>query len=86
MDRLLSFRYPPYNVSFHNIILLGFDVHPIQAAKLKAMGRLIRVSLPARPTGPPKPQVSGGKFTKWFTFLLALVLAGGLMKRQLKIV
>ncbi|KAE9394091.1 NAD-aldehyde dehydrogenase [Gymnopus androsaceus JB14] len=69
MDRLLSFRYPPYN-----------------AAKLKAMGRLIRVSLPARPTGPPKPQVSGGKFTKWFTFLLALVLAGGLMKRQLKIV
>ncbi|KAF9077136.1 NAD-aldehyde dehydrogenase [Rhodocollybia butyracea] len=72
LDMLLSFRYPPYT-----------------PAKLKAMGRFTGSSLPPRPTGPPSdPQVSNtGKlfWTKWFSFLLALGLAGGVMKRQYKL-
>ncbi|KAJ3736030.1 NAD-aldehyde dehydrogenase [Lentinula guzmanii] len=63
-------------------MLLGFRYPPYTAAKIKAMGRLMNPTFPARPKGPPKAHVSRASWSKWFTFLLALALAGGLMKRQ----
>ncbi|KAJ3880668.1 NAD-aldehyde dehydrogenase [Lentinula edodes] len=65
-------------------MLLGFRYPPYTTAKIKAMGRFMNPSLPARPKGPPEEHVSRHSWSKWFTFLLALALAGGLMKRQSK--
>jgi len=66
-------------------MLLSWRYPPYTPAKLKAMDRLVSTSLPARPTGPPNPQVSRLSWSRWFTFVLALMLAGGLMKRQSKL-
>ncbi|KAJ3965707.1 Aldehyde/histidinol dehydrogenase [Lentinula raphanica] len=63
-------------------MLLSFRYPPYTAAKIKAMGRLMNPRFPARPKGPPEAHASRASWSKWFTFVLALVLAGGLMRRQ----
>ncbi|KAF5389876.1 hypothetical protein D9757_003571 [Collybiopsis confluens] len=65
-------------------MLLSWRYPPYSAASLKAMARFTSAGLPPRPSGPPKAHVSRGYWSRWSTFLLALVLAGGLMKRQIK--
>ncbi|KIK59512.1 hypothetical protein GYMLUDRAFT_44485 [Collybiopsis luxurians FD-317 M1] len=66
-------------------MLLSFRYPPYTPAKLKSMARFMNAGLPPRPSGPPKANVSRGSWSSWLTFLLALTLAGSLMKRQIKL-
>ncbi|KAK7043033.1 Hexadecenal dehydrogenase [Paramarasmius palmivorus] len=70
VDMLMSFRYPPYT-----------------AKKFTTMSKMLMPKLPARPRGPPSINADeesrkSGSWVKWFTFLLALALAGGVLKRE----
>ncbi|KAG7090418.1 hypothetical protein E1B28_009537 [Marasmius oreades] len=68
IDMVMKFRYPPYT-----------------ANKRKAVNRVLSARLPARPIAPPGTDIDveqkGNAWIKWFLFLVATVISGGMLKR-----
>lgn len=88
VDYILKFRFPPYNVG--NLLLLSaphwrrFTPSKFkwkQTNKTDATLRLMKSSLPARPTGPPAVPGTNKWWGKWFILAFAVAVVGGLTSR-----